>query len=119
MNYKKPPITGKEALNYLVDNFINSIEVKNGKPMNKETECVLILQCLIDRLEELEEAHDKLFLTYLKLKKAIKILKEELEIGVYGFTVGEKYDYIIEGILSSRISKEQYDLLKEVFENEI
>lgn len=34
----------QNALNYIVDNFIDNIEVKDGQPMNKETECVLKLQ---------------------------------------------------------------------------
>ena len=39
----------QEAINYIVDNFIDNIEVKNGKPMNKETECILILQELVKK----------------------------------------------------------------------
>ena len=45
----------QEAINYIVDNFIDNIEVKNGKPMNKETECVLILQELVDKEESVDK----------------------------------------------------------------
>jgi hypothetical protein len=67
---------------------------------------------------KMAEINTKLREENIKLKKAIKILKEELGIGVYVFTVGEKYDYTVEGVLSSRIYKEQYDFLKGVLEDE-
>ena len=39
----------QEALGYIADNFIDNIEVKDGKPMNKETKCVMTLQELVNK----------------------------------------------------------------------
>ena len=40
----------QEALGYITDNFIDNIEVKDGQPMNKETECIMTLQELVDKV---------------------------------------------------------------------
>lgn len=41
----------QEALGFIVDNCVPKIEVVNGIPQNKETECVLLLQELVDEKE--------------------------------------------------------------------
>lgn len=39
----------QEALGYIIDNHVMNIDVKDGKAQNKETECALLLQELVDK----------------------------------------------------------------------
>ena len=39
----------QKALGYIVDNFLDDIGVIYGKPNNLETECVMVIQELIDK----------------------------------------------------------------------
>ena len=39
----------QKALGYIVDNFLDDIGVIYGKPNNLETECVMVIQELVDK----------------------------------------------------------------------
>lgn len=126
----------KEALKDLLDilmNFERLYAIDDTHEVKKQKS--EIIEKDLDRLEKLEKEHEKLKERYKhraetsndlckavkQYEKAIEILKDKFKFELGVSVVKEKYYYSLEFLYSNEyftITQDQYELLKEVLENE-
>lgn len=114
-------MTSKEALNYLTSKVFTG---GNGILEIEAEECKKTILNDLERLEELEEKYydleDELSDTHYKMvryKKVIEILKMQTSIENIKCENGNIYIVDI-GDISVLITQQEYELLKEVLEND-
>ena len=113
-------MTSKEALDLLYSDAINGNMDENHEYINREEieREYFEIKHDLERLEKLEEAHKNLWdIAYNRYYKVIKILKKYF--GLMEYEEFEEYKiFTHDGYFVLEITKEEYELLKEVFGND-